>query len=74
MGYGKVTQKENGRVEVIYEVLLEPGGWVPNELANIVVVRVPYKTLRNIQAMMPITKYQGTDISFINKSIQDAGK
>ncbi len=68
MGYGKVTPKEDGKVELVYEVLIEPGGWIPNGLANLLVVNVPFRTLRNIQDMMPLKKYQGTDISFIHKA------
>jgi hypothetical protein len=47
-GYWRIEPKPGG-VHVSYQIHADPGGWVPVWLANITVVRMPFKTLRNLR-------------------------
>ncbi|OUS40868.1 hypothetical protein A9R00_03840 [Oleispira antarctica] len=54
-----------GKVEIIYQAHVEPGGSLPAWLANSVVVETPYHTMSNMLDMIKLTKYQQTDIPLI---------
>jgi len=54
-----------GKVEIIYQAHVEPGGSLPAWLANGVVVETPYHTMSNMLDMIKLTKYQQTDIPLI---------
>lgn len=65
MGYGKVTPLENGKVELIYEVLCDVGGWIPAWIINYYAVNTPYTTFQNLKKMLPLDKYKDVRYSFI---------
>ncbi len=45
-------------VEVTYQVHSEPGGSIPTSIANIVVVDIPYETLRKMKEKVEDPKYK----------------
>jgi hypothetical protein len=47
-GFWRIEPKAGG-VHVSYQIHADPGGWVPVWLANITVVRMPFKTLKNLR-------------------------
>jgi len=47
-GYWRIEPKAGG-VRVSYQIHADPGGFIPSWLANITVVRMPFKTLRNLR-------------------------
>jgi hypothetical protein len=49
MGYYKFTAKSDGKVEIIYEGLIDAGGWIPKWFINYYLENIPYKTLLNIR-------------------------
>ncbi len=65
VGYGQVRPISENKVEVTYEMLVNPGGWIPVWVINMQVVATPFFTLRNIQKLAPFKGYEGFDLSFI---------
>ncbi len=50
-GFWQFVPKDNGQVEVIYQVHTEPGGSVPSWLANSFVVDAPFTTLVELKKL-----------------------
>ncbi len=69
IGYGKMRPISDNKVEITYEILVDPGGWVPKWLVNMQVVATPYFTLRNMQKLAPFKGYEGSDLSFIPERV-----
>ncbi len=67
LGYYRLTQKENGNLEVIFESIAEAGGWIPAFVVNWTIVGMPYRTFTKFQEMAPFEKYQGREFQFIKK-------
>ncbi len=65
VGYGQVRPISDNKVEIVYEILVDPGGWIPVWLVNMQVVATPYLTLRNMQKLLPFKGYEEFDLSFI---------
>ncbi len=59
-GFWKLKQTENGKVEVVFQMHVEPGGKVPSWVSNLAVVVFPYKTLSNLRQIVRLPKYQNT--------------
>jgi hypothetical protein len=57
--------KENGTTEVIYHLLVNPGGYVPAWLVNLAVVDGPYETMLNFKEEVKKEKYQKAVIDYI---------
>ncbi len=64
-GYGKMTPLKNGKVELIYEVLVDAGGKVPTWIQNFGVVETPHYTLNKIKKLLPLEKYKDVRYGFI---------
>jgi hypothetical protein len=60
-----ITPKENGIHEIVFEGVVEPGGWIPDIIANFCVAWTPYKTLLNVKTKRPFEQEQ-----YINKKIK----
>ncbi|TGK00759.1 START domain protein [Leptospira semungkisensis] len=56
-GYWKFVPVSDG-VEVTYQVHSEPGGSIPTSIANIVVVDIPYETLKKMKEKVEDPKYK----------------
>lgn len=60
-----LTPQKNGTVEIVYQLLVDPGGYVPAWIVNMAVVDGPYETLNNMKTWVAKDKYQKTIIPFI---------
>lgn len=58
-GYYSVEPLESGRVRVMYECHLDPGGRVPSWAANIVISDTPFYTLKNLREQV---EQRGNDL------------
>jgi hypothetical protein len=68
-GFWLFEPKDEGQVLVTYQVHANPGGSLPNWLANSVVVDTPYYTMSNMLDMLKLKKYQKADVLSI-KNVQ----
>jgi hypothetical protein len=68
-GFWSFTPADNGQILVRYQVHAEPGGSLPDWLANSVVVDTPYHTMSNMTEMLKKEKYQQAEIPMI-KNVQ----
>lgn len=64
-GFWQFEPKDDGMVLITYQVHVDPGGSLPNWLANSVVVETPYYTMSNMVDMLKSEKYQQAVISGI---------
>ena len=64
-GYGKMTPLENGKTELVYEVLVDVGGWVPKWIVNFYQANTAYITFQNLRKLLPLEKYKDVRFSFI---------
>lgn len=65
LGAWTFTPKEDGMVEVVYQVHANPGGSLPDWLVNSIVVETPMETLENLQEIITNEKYQNQSFAFI---------
>jgi hypothetical protein len=63
-----VKAKENGMVEIVFEGVCQPGGWIPDWVANFCVTTTPFFTLTNIKDKRPFEKFFGKTVSFLQSS------
>ena len=63
-GFWKFTPQKGGNVEVVYQVLSDPGGEIPAWLVNASLVSQPYETLLEMQKMVKREKYQKAKLEF----------
>lgn len=66
-GFWKFIPKSDGYVQVIYQVLNNPGGGLPAWLVNAAVVSQPFDTLFNMKKKVMEEKYQNAEYNFIKK-------
>ncbi len=66
-GCWRFTQIAENRVQVVYQVLNDPGGNLPSWLVNSVVVSQPYHTLMNLIKMLKLAKYRDAASDFYQK-------
>ena len=64
-GFWQFTPQEDGSVEIVYQVLSDPGGEIPVWLVNSSLVSQPYRTLLKMQKVVEREKYQNTTLDFI---------
>jgi hypothetical protein len=57
--------QKNGTIEVIYQLLVNPGGYVPAWLVNLAVVEGPYETTLNLKEWVMKKKYQEAIVTYI---------
>ena len=60
--------KGNGRVDVSYELIVDPGGWIPAWLVNMTMAVGPYNTILNMREELKKEKYQSAKYTFIKES------
>lgn len=68
-GFWLFEPKEDGQILVTYQVHANPGGSLPDWLANSVVVDTPYHTMSNMVDMLKLEKYQQAEVPLI-KNVQ----
>jgi len=64
-GFWKLTPKDGGMVEVVFQVHADPAGSLPEGLINTFVVENPYNSLANMHEQ--IGEYQGKAVAFITE-------
>ncbi len=62
-GFWQFTPKQEGQVEVVYQLLSDPSGDLPAWLVNSSIISQPYETLRDMKKIVQQDKYQHADTS-----------
>ncbi len=52
---------EPGRVKMTFQVVLDPGGYVPTWLANMILRDIPYFSMKRLRRVVNLDQYQNTD-------------
>lgn len=55
-----LTPQKDGTVQIIYELLVDPAGYVPAWVVNMAIVDGPFETMNNIKEWVFKDKYQKT--------------
>ncbi|MDX1960984.1 MAG: START domain-containing protein [Leptospiraceae bacterium] len=66
-GFWQLTPQTDGNVEIIYQLHSEPGGSLPDFLANSTVTDSPHKVLTNLRKKILEEKYQSAKFDFIKE-------
>ena len=64
-GYWQLTPQADGRVEVIYQVYGDPGGWIPIWAANYAAVTSVSRTLQNMGTA--VARYSAVRSDYVNE-------
>ena len=67
IGYYRLTQKEKGNLEVVFESIVDPGGWIPKWIVNCTLVGMPWRTFTKFQELAPFEEYKDHRFKFIKK-------
>lgn len=62
-----LTPMKDGTVEIVYQLLVNPGGCIPAWIANLVVIDGPFATMVNFKEWVMKPKYQMAKVSFIKE-------
>jgi hypothetical protein len=65
-GFWKVVVLPSGKLDVTFQMQVDPGGAVPAWLSNMFIDETPYYTLLNLRKLISNKKYQNKNYSFIN--------
>lgn len=60
-----LSPQKNGTVQVVYQLLVNPGGYVPAWVINLAVVDGPYETTLHLKEWIKKEKYQKAKFRFI---------
>ena len=60
-----LTPQKNGTIEIVYQLLVDPSGYVPAWVVNMAVIDGPFDTVNNMKIWVLKDKYQKTKIPFI---------
>jgi len=56
----------NGKVEITYEYVADPGGSIPTWLANSSAVNIPFETIINLKKRVALEQYEGQSFTFLD--------
>lgn len=62
-----LSPQKDGSVEIVYQLLIDPSGYIPAWAVNMAVVDGPFETMNNIKERVFRKEYQKAKISFINE-------
>lgn len=65
-GYWKAKVLTSGKLEIIFEMQVNPGGEIPAWMANIFADNSPYYTMLELKKVIKNKKHQNKSFSFIN--------
>lgn len=65
-GFWKVVVLPSGKLDVTFQMQIDPGGSIPTWLVNMFVDNTPYYTLLNLKSLIKNKKYQNKTYSFLN--------
>jgi len=57
-GKWEIQEVENNKIDVVFQMLIDPGGNIPSWLANTFVVDSPFETLKDLRRIIKQDKYQ----------------
>ena len=66
-GLWRITDKGNGKLDIVHEFFADPEGIVPSWLVNSRTIDSPIKTLKSIRKLIKTEAYQNRTFSFINE-------
>lgn len=66
-GFWQFIPNKNGYVTVIYQVHSDPGGSIPDAIANATATDIPYHTLLNMHRLVKQEKYQNAKIAEVKE-------
>jgi len=64
-GIFQVSRLGNNEAEVVYQLVLDPGGYIPTWLANLLLRDAPYFTLDRLRRVITRPEYQGLYFDFL---------
>ena len=64
-GVFQLTRLGNNEVEVVYQLVLDPGGYIPAWLANVLLRDAPYFTLERLRRIITRPEYQGRFFDYV---------
>jgi len=64
-GFWRVLVLSTGKLDVTFQMQVNPGGKIPAWIANMFITKTPYYTLLNIRKTIKNSKYQYKKFSFI---------
>ncbi len=56
-----------GRIKVVYQALVDPGGWIPDGFADAYAVNTPLETLRGLREMIDKPQYRDAQVEGIQE-------
>lgn len=66
-GYWKLTPKEKGIIDVVYQIHAEPGGLIPYWLVNSFASDTTFRIMRNMRSIVRKKKYQKAELEYIKE-------
>ena len=64
-GYWKAQVLPSGKLEITFEMAVDPGGGIPGWMANLFAADSPYYTMLELQKVIKKEKYQNKSFEFI---------
>ena len=64
-GIFQITRLANDDAEVVYQLVLDPGGYIPTWLANVLLRDAPYFTLERLRRIITLAEYQNQFFGYI---------
>ena len=64
-GYWQITAISDGRLEVVFQMQVDPGGSIKSWMANMFVTDSPFQTMLGLRNAMQKKKYQGKTFDFL---------
>lgn len=75
-GFFRWEPLEPGKVRLTFQVVLDPGGYVPAWLANMIMRDIPYFSMKRLRRVVNLERYQNVDHGYyeIPPGWKDAGE
>ena len=65
-GYWQLREISEGKLEVIFQMQVDPGGSIKAWMANMFVTDSPYQTMQGLREIIQKKKYKGFSYDFLN--------
>jgi len=62
-----LTPQKDGTVEIVYQLLVDPAGFIPAWVVNLAIVEGPFETMNNIKERVFKEEYQKAKIAYIEE-------
>ena len=64
-GIFQITRVADDEAEVVYQLVLDPGGYIPAWLANVLLRDAPYFTLERLRRIIALQEYQNRFFDYL---------